>query len=580
MVLRKKARKGTASRQASRKTKAGGAKRRRVAKAKMPAAKPHVSVPDSQRPVPAGAVRKRDADPGSKVNITITLRGPKLPDAGKLTGRALTTREFVTRYGASKNDADKVSQVLRKFGLKIDEVSLDTRSIKASGSVAQMEQAFHPNLGIYENADQGEFRDRESNYKVPPELKEIVTAVIGFGQRRVAVRKSAHRHNMASIVSRLSPLAPADIESLYRFPPGAAAGERIAVAELGGGYFAGDLAAYCKKFNRPVPKVKTISVNTPVRNLAQIKLLKSKAQDEIDNTGEVMMDVQIIAGLCPAAEISVYFATFDQKGWVDLLDRVIKDKPVVLSVSWGSAEDSTDWSKAALTAINQRLNIAAALGITICVAAGDDGTGDELTDGYAHVDFPSCSPFVLAVGGTMITEKAGKFTEQVWREGHGWRTSNGGGATGGGVSTVFDRPSWQKVKITSLNQKLNRRKKARDGRVVPDIAAIAGPPWYDLVFRGRNTYGGGTSASAPVWAALIARINALLPEAKRQRYLTPLLYQKSWAGSEMGRFVCQDITVGNNASKPKPGVGYYAVDGFDAVAGWGTPIGTSLLFAL
>jgi kumamolisin len=115
---------------------------------------------------------------------------------------------------------------------------------------------------------------------------------------------------------------------------------------------------------------------------------------------------------------------------------------------------------------------------------------------------------------------------------------------------------------------------------VPDIAALAGPPWYDLVFRGKNTYGGGTSASAPVLAALVARVDALLPVSKRQRYLTPLLYQRSSHGPEMGRFVCRDITIGNNASRPKPGVGYEATKGFDAVSGWGTPIGTSLLFGL
>ncbi len=51
------------------------------------------------------------------------------------------------------------------------------------------------------------------------------------------------------------------------------------------------------------------------------------------------MDVEIIAGLCPEADISVYFATFDQKGWVDLLNEVIKARPVTLSVSWGLAED-------------------------------------------------------------------------------------------------------------------------------------------------------------------------------------------------------------------------------------------------
>ena len=174
----------------------------------------------------------------------------------------------------------------------------------------------------------------------------------------------------------------------------------------------------------------------------------------------------------------------------------------------------------------------------------------------------------------MMGEQAGRITEQVWRIGHGRRTDNGGGATGGGISVKFRRPGWQKVRIKSRNSD------KFDGRIVPDIAAIAGPPWYDLVWRGRNSYGGGTSASAPVWAALIARIGALLPVDKRQRYLTPLLYQKSRHGAELGRLVCHDITLGNNASKPHPGFGYEATEGFDAVSGWGTPIGTALLLAL
>ena len=553
-------------------------------KARAKAQATHVAVPGSTRPRTRGATRIKAAPSQAHVEVTITLSGPKLPDPGQSAG-ALSAGEFKARYSASKGDAAKVAQTLRKFGLAIEQVSLETRSMKVSGTVAQMEAAFHPNLAIYQSADQGTYRDRESDYKIPDALKGIITAVIGFGERQVALRKRAlkrsrrrkpgPRHNLASVVSRLSPLGPADIENLYHFPPGDAAGQKVAIAELGGGYFASDLRAYCARFKRPTPNVKTIPINMPVRGLSQIRRLKrSEQQDEMDYTGEVMMDVQIVAGLCPAAEISVYFATFDQKGWVDLLDRVIRDKPVAVSVSWGSAEDSSDWSDAARLAINERLNAAALLGITICVAAGDDGTGDEQTDGNSHVDFPSCSPFVLAVGGTMLGEHGGKVIEQVWREGHGKRTGNGGGATGGGVSTTFRRPNWQKVKIKSLN------KGSIDGRVVPDITALAGPPWYDLVWLGRNTYGGGTSASAPVLASLIARVNALLPAGKGRRYLTPLLYRKSPHGAEVGRFVCHDITIGNNASMPKPGVGYVATKGFDAVSGWGTPIGTALLLAL
>jgi len=510
------------------------------------------------------------------IELTLSLRGPDLPDANSLPSHALTLADVESQYGASRDDAAKVAAVLQGYGLKIDDTSLATRSMRVSGTAKAVQAAFHPNLGIYENAEQGEFRDREGDYKVPNELKGIITAVLGLGQRRVAWRGStAAAAAHASHALALAPLGPADLEQRYGFPPGDGKGQKIAIAEFGGGYFAEDLKAYCNKFGRPTPNVKAISINRPAFTLKQIAALpQPQRNDELDASGEVMMDVQIIAGLCPAAEIDVYFATFDQKGWVDLLNRTILDKPVTLSVSWGLAEDSIDWSAAARTAINERLNMAAALGITVCIASGDDGSGDQEDDGRAHVDFPSSSPFVLCVGGTMLTGGPANVTERVWWVSPGRRNGAGAGSTGGGVSVFFNRPNWQNVKVKSLN------KGSIDGRVVPDVAALAGAPGYDLILLGNDSPNGGTSASAPLWAALIARINALLPAAKRQRFLTPLLYQTGANGKTLGQTACHDVTLGHNASSPNPGAGYKAGKGFDAVGGWGTPIGTALLAGL
>ena len=91
--------------------------------------------------------------------------------------------------------------------------------------------------------------------------------------------------------------------------------------------------------------------------------------------------------------------------------------------------------------------------------------------------------------------------------------------------------------------------------MTPDVAALAGPPGYDLIFRGKVTRdaGEGTSASAPLWAALMARINGNLPEAKQQRFLTPLLYRKRRGGKTLGQSCSRDITEGHNTSSPKPG---------------------------
>jgi kumamolisin len=455
------------------------------------------------------------------------------------------------------------------------------RSLRVSGTAAAMEAAFKAGVAIYHSAAQGNFRGREGSLVVPTEIAGLVTGVFGLDQRRVAHRKAA---SSASTFAA-KPLTPAELESHYSFPPGDAMGEDVAIAEFGSplesgsflspAYFPDDVSAFCQAQGRPVPPVQTVPVNLAPLTPAQLETLPPQVQNEVlDMTTEVMMDVEIVAALCSTANISVYYASWDQKGWVDLLERVTGDQPVALSISYGLAEDSQDWEPAALQAINDALQGASMVGVTVCVSSGDDGSGCDMSDRRAHVEFPSCSPFVLAVGGTML-KNSGSQPEVVWWQSPGRRTGNGhSGATGGGVSTLFERPAWQTVSIPSLNTG------ALDGRIVPDIAALAGPPFYELIFQGQSAPNGGTSASAPLWASLITRIDAALPAAKRQRFFSPLLYQNPPTGGTVGNAGCTDITSGNNASHPRPGKGYKAQEGYDAVTGWGVPSGTALLEAL
>jgi kumamolisin len=454
----------------------------------------------------------------------------------------------------------------------VEAVLLETRSMRVSGTAKAMEAAFKPEMSIMRSARDGEYRGRQGAIQIPAELKGIVTGVFGLDQRRMARRQASAK---SASQPALSPLGPADLEQRYNFPPGGGAGQSIAIAEFGGGYFADDVAAYCAKFQRAVPNVQAVSAGAPAYTLQQVMALPpSQRRDVLSDSVEVMMDVEIIAGLCPQAAITVYFASFDQQGWVELLNQIIVAKPVALSCSWGLAEDDPSWSSNAIAAINDRLNAVRLLGITTCVSSGDDGSGDQVDDGKAHIDFPSSSPNSLGVGGTMLTKSGSKVSEVTWWQSPGQR-AGGGGASGGGVSVVFPRPAWQTVRVTSIN------KGSIDGRVAPDIAALSGPPYYDLIFLGKDAPNGGTSASAPLWAALIARINAQLPAAKQQRFLTPLLYQNGGSGGQsVGKASTRDITVGNNTSSPDPGKGYKAGPGFDAVTGWGVPDGVKLLNSL
>jgi kumamolisin len=290
-----------------------------------------------------------------------------------------------------------------------------------------------------------------------------------------------------------------------------------------------------------------------------------------DTDGEVMLDIEVAASLAPGAKIVVYFAPFTEQGWVDVVSTAVHDtqhRPSVLSISWGYTEGQDIWTAQAVRAVNQAFQAAAVMGVTICAASGDDGSEDQLADGHVHVDFPASSPYVLACGGTYIEVANGaRSGERVWNNG---QRANGGGAGGGGISDMNALPSWQQG-IVPPSANPNHHV----GRGVPDVAGDADEnSGYTILVDGQvATNVGGTSAVAPLWAALIARINQNL--GKPVGYLNPILY------TQLGKAgVLYDITVGNNDPTGGKLGGYSAGTGWDACTGWGTPNGTKLMEAL
>jgi kumamolisin len=528
----------------------------------------HVVLSGSERPRKHDAERVADVDPASPVEVTVTLRGPDLPQVSP--GQSMSREELERTFASSSADIDAVAAALRGYGLEELDRAPSARSLRVHGSAAQMDAAFGADLGVYRRTNGTEFRGREGELQIPAGLEGIVTGVFGLDQRRVARRvPGIPPYQGTAAQAAEGALTPADLEERYRFPAGEAEGQTVAIAEFGGAYFPGDLAAFCRQQGRPEPTVRQVGLGVPVLTEEQVMALPPDQREQVlEEAGEVNMDVQIVAGLCPAAEIIVYFTQFDQKGWMDLLNEVIKGVPagpVTVSVSWGLAEDSADFSAAARSAIDERLQAAALLGITFCVSAGDDGSGDQMQDGLGHVNFPASSPHVLAVGGTMLEGDQ----EVTWWQSPGDR-AHGGGSTGGGVSRVFPQPHWQTVELSAPDAG------GKPGRIIPDISALAGPPFYQLVLMGKPAPNGGTSASAPLWAALIARSAAALAPQRAPVFLAPLLYGAGPDGHPLGTSVCRDITVGHNQSTP-PGWGFNAGRGFDAVSGWGVPDGPPLV---
>jgi kumamolisin len=190
------------------------------------------------------------------------------------------------------------------------------------------------------------------------------------------------------------------------------------------------------------------------------------------------------------------------------------------------------------------------MGITVCVASGDNGSSDGQSGD--NVDFPASSPYALGCGGTSLHATGTSISSEVV-----WNDGSGGGASGGGISAFFAAPTWQAgLKATDKTG----TPRALTMRGVPDVAGNADPDTgYDVRIDGTNTVIGGTSAVAPLWAGLIARLNQNLGASVG--FLNSTLYGHPQA--------LRDITQGNNGD-------FESAEGWDACTGLGSPNGTTL----
>ena len=333
-------------------------------------------------------------------------------------------------------------------------------------------------------------------------------------------------------------------------------GQCIGIIELGGGFNNSDLQIYFHEIGVKPPKVVAVSVDH-----AGNRPTKQGADD-----GEVMLDIEVAGAVAPKANIAVYFAPNQGNGFFDAINAAVHDserKPSVISISWGGPEDPAETQT--IQAFHEVFVEAAALGITICVAAGDHGTADldgAHWDGKIHVDHPAVDDLVLACGGTQVDN--GK--DVVWNDGTPFGNIPGGGgwATGGGVSETIGLPLYQKSAKVPLSLATGKA-----GRGVPDIAMSATD--YFTRVQGSEGASGGTSAVAPLMASLVALLNQA--KSKNVGFLNPFLY------ANVAKGIVKDVTDGTNAID-KTVKGYDAGPGWDACTGLGTPDGTLILNSL
>jgi len=522
----------------------------------------HVALPGSERTLPPGSRKIGPSDPQQQIEVTVFLRrgsSPKqFPDVKKLgkllpaRRRRLSRAQFASRHGARPADIKKIRMFATQNKLKVVEVSRPRRSVLLSGSIAAFGSAFGVELNSYQHPT-GTCRMRTGTIQIPAALSGIIEGVFGLDNRPQAkphfrIRKQSQNPVARAQATSASYNAP-QVAQAYDFPAGTTgSGQTIAILELSGGYSSSDLTTYFKNLGIGMPTITAVSVDGATN---------SPTGDADGPDGEVELDIEVAGAVAPGAQIAMYFTPNTDQGFLDALTTAVHDttlKPSVVSISWGGPESS--WTQQALTAFNSACEDASAIGVTILAASGDDGSTDGVSNNTPTVDFPAASPYVLACGGTKLTLSGATISsEQAWNE-----LSSGEGATGGGVSEVFALPSYQQ------SADVPKAPNGFVGRGVPDVAGNADPEsGYNVLVDGQQTVIGGTSAVAPLWAALLARINQSL--GKSVGYVNPLLYTKNIEAT------LHDITSGSNGT-------YSAGPGWDACTGLGTPDGSALLAAL
>jgi kumamolisin len=493
----------------------------------------------------------RRTDPQQVVEVSIVLKQRRELQLDALQGRVMSHDEFAAAYGADPKQLERVKEFARANGLEVigkpDEV--ERRTVVVRGTVANLEKAFSTTLNDYAHP-KGDYRGRTGSVHIPSDLSDIIQGVFGLDDRpQVAphfrVRKGSGRKS-SNGTGRLTPAAtstsytPVQVAQLYSFPSDVnGSGQTIGIVELGGGYQQTDVTNYFQSLGLTPPSVTDVSVDQGTNSPG----------DPNGADAEVLLDIEVAGAVAPGANIVVYFAPNTSQGFQDALSTAIHDttnNPSTVSISWGGPEST--WTTQSLQTFDQVAQEAAALGVTITVAAGDNGSSDGVTDGSNEVDFPASSPHVLACGGTTLDSSNGAITsETVWNDG------SQGGATGGGYSTVFTRPTYQAATTTT----------GQTGRGVPDVAGDADPDTgYSVLVDGQQEVVGGTSAVAPLWAGLVALLNQQLN--RRLGFVNPVLYALPTPGNGFN-----DITQGNNGA-------YSAGPGWDATTGLGSPIGTTL----
>jgi subtilase family serine protease len=509
-------------------------------------------------------------DPNQQLNLSIGLQLPNPADLDSLLSaiydpqspqyhQYLTPDQFNQLFAPAPDQVQQVVSFLQGQGLTVTSIAPNNLLIDATGSVAQVEQAFNIQINNYQEGNQT-FYANATSPSIPTSISPLITSIGGLDNsvlyqplyRRLDTHHQSHRGALAG----QSGFGPKDLSKAYDVNPLQSAGiwgdnQTIALFELDG-YKASDISQYFQANGLATPNISNVKVDN---------FNGSPGQGAI----EVELDIEVAGGIAPHARQIVYEGPNTTQGVNDTYNRIVHDnKAQIVSISWGLCETSS--GTAELQTLDNIFKQGASQGISFFAAAGDSGAYD-CGDGSLAVDSPADDPFVTGVGGTNLQLNAGAYgSESVWSNPNDTQRSPQGAGGGGGISKTFTQPSWQTGPGVS-NQYSNGK------REVPDVSADADPAtgysmYCTVTNAGCPANGwltvGGTSASAPLWAGSMALINQFLKSQGKAAvgHANPTLYGLFNGQQQSPAF--HDVNTGNNLFYP-------ATTGYDMGSGIGTP---------
>ncbi|MGD0472181.1 MAG: choice-of-anchor D domain-containing protein [Candidatus Velthaea sp.] len=525
----------------------------------------------------------------------------------------LSSEDFMRTYGAADEDLRALVDFLESRELRVIEADAGRRRVVVEGTATHVNEAFHLVLHRYRTNFQfprrptrvndhtvqakieprREHRGFDGPVYVPSNLIHVVRAVIGLDNRRVGGPAGAGTGDPPGAGF----LDPTQVAQLYNFPTSGASGQTIglfAAADEGSAYLPADISEFITSlppgYNTPpnvTPIGLTVGATVYGNNTALITGGSASGA-----AYETTQDIETSAAIGQGANINVYFTQNSEAGWEAFFSRAIfpqpgDNPPSVLSASWVLYLDDAQTPNAAAGSpgignpsasgslsniLSGYLQTAAMRGISALIAIGDWGAANQVVDSECHVSYPNSDPWFTGCGGTIIgavTSVAPPgFEEYAWSDANTASQFNGSpyDATGGGVSDTFPIPPYQTAAGILPISKVDGNSR----RGVPDVAGMVAMEGFVLNGGGYTFL--GTSCVAPLYAGLVATINAFLGHSVG--FLNPTLYR-------YGPEICKDVTVGNNDSGYAPDSPFYTTDiGWDPCTGWGSIDGLRFLAAL